>query len=118
MIYLKKPIKNSTKESIVLSIKISYLIVSFTVLFLLVLIFILPHNIILNISPVCEWKLKYGTECFFCGMTRAFISISVFKFAEAYRLNALSIPLFGIFLINGILVTFFLKSFIKNFINN
>jgi hypothetical protein len=114
----RKPTVNKTKEIISDSIKISYFIVSFAVLLLLISIFILPHNLLLNMSPVCEWKLKYGTECFFCGMTRAFILLSEFNFPEAYRLNALSIPLFGFFLINGIFAALSSKGVINNIRNN
>jgi len=68
----------------------------------------------LGFSPVCEWKLKYGTECFFCGMTRAFIEISEFSFTKALQLNFLSVPLFFMLSINEFFAVSLLKKFMKN----
>lgn len=44
---------------------------------------------------VCPIKNIFNISCFGCGMTRAFICILKFDFADALKLNVLSIPLFA-----------------------
>jgi hypothetical protein len=119
MRYLKKlTLNNGTKKAIRLSINISYLILSGLIFIMFILIFFLPADTLLSLSPVCEWKLKYGTECFFCGMTKAFIQISKLNFSGAINLNASSILLFGLLIANEIFAAFTFRGSINRIKNN
>jgi len=52
----------------------------------------------------CPFKLILGIPCPGCGMTRAFMALLQFRFADAWNLNILSIPVFfGILLVSGLL---------------
>jgi hypothetical protein len=52
------------------------------------------------VTPRCEWKARYGKECFLCGMTTAFIDIAHGRLREAERSNRGSIPLYAAFVLN------------------
>ena len=62
----------------------------------------LDPDILLKLSPACLSIQLYGTECFMCGMTRAFIEIGKLNLSEALQLNSFSIALFSCFVINSI----------------
>jgi len=109
--------KNETKNIITLSLKISYFLFSGAVFCFLILLFVVP-DLLLQAAPVCEWKIKYGAECFFCGMTRAFLFISGFNFSDAMRSNALSVPLFSVFVINEMLFLLLSRKLFYNIKNN
>jgi hypothetical protein len=63
--------------------------------------FVLSEAIIAGISPVCESKRRYGTECWMCGTTTAFIAISQGDWSAAVRSNRTAVPLFTLFLLNA-----------------
>lgn len=42
---------------------------------------------------VCPFRTLYGLSCPGCGLTRAFLSLGQFKFANVVQFNPLSIPL-------------------------
>ena len=44
-------------------------------------------------SIPCLWKLVTGIPCPGCGLTRAFIYLTQFRFLEAVRMNILFLPL-------------------------
>lgn len=55
-----------------------------------VLLLILLYSIPISsdfLSKLCIFKNILGKPCFNCGMTRAFLSILHFKYAEAYEFN-------------------------------
>jgi len=58
---------------------------------------------ILQNAPTCISKKQFNTDCFMCGMTRAFIEISGGNFTSAQTLNKGSIILYFSFLFNTIL---------------
>lgn len=72
-----------------------------------VLITFLFPDVMLKISPVCLSVKLYGTQCFMCGTTKAFIEITNGNFSNAYLLNKLSIFLFSLFILNSITFLFY-----------
>jgi hypothetical protein len=61
------------------------------------------------VVPKCEWKARYGKECFLCGMTTAFIAIAHGRVGEAERVNRGSVPLYAGLVVNQIVVVLFRK---------
>lgn len=111
MIFSNNLLKNETTIILKKSLKITYFIISLLIIITLFLFLIFPNDLLLKVTPLCEWKMKYGKECFFCGMTRAFMSIKNLNFSEAIRLNSFSIPFFIIIITNEILSFLFLIKF-------
>lgn len=103
MISLYRITSKNNSNTILLSFKIAYFVLSLMILFSLFFLFTLPSDIILKITPICEWKARYGKECFFCGMTRAFIEIKNLNFLQALKNNHLSIPLMFTILLNELI---------------
>jgi hypothetical protein len=56
--------------------------------------FFLADDTILDWTPVCERRAKYGEECALCGMTRSFLLIWRGNFGEASERNRAGLPLF------------------------
>lgn len=75
---------------------------------ILLLLFFIDDDKLLSISPTCDYQ-KIGKECFLCGSTRAFIEIKHFNFDNAFNLNPFSIFIFGLLILNSILLLNFLK---------
>jgi len=92
------------------AVKTAWMIYSTAIAILLLLVFILPGEVILNNAPLCESISRFNIECFACGMSRGFVHISQFEFYEASESNRGSIYVFVIFVLNTLL-------FIKNLIN-
>ncbi|WP_369426754.1 DUF2752 domain-containing protein [Profundicola chukchiensis] len=82
---------------------------------ILILPFLVDSKIILQISPTCTYKTQFNLECFFCGMSRAFIEISKGNLSSAISLNRGSLFLFILFSINIIIfsIYFIYKTFQK-----
>lgn len=118
MISSNNLIKNETTFVLIKSLKITYFIISLLIIITLFLFLIFPNDFLLKITPICEWKMKYGKECFFCGMTRAFISIKNLNFSEALRLNSFSIAFFIIIITNEIISSLFLIKLYRKFYAN
>jgi hypothetical protein len=89
-----------------ISFYIVWIIISIITGLILISPFILSRGDIENIAPKCEWKVKYGRECFFCGMTNGFIDISNGKFEDATKRNKFSIYMYSMFLLNEIVFLF------------
>lgn len=84
--------------------------------------FFLSSEEIYQLTPTCEWRNKYNKECFFCGMTTAFIHISQGNFLEANASNQLSIPFFSMLFFNEIIFLIYLAhrvrgKFLKRTVN-
>lgn len=94
--------------------KTAWMIYSTAIAIMLLLLFILPGDMILNNTPLCESISKYNIECFACGMTRGFVHISEFEFAEARSSNGGSIYVFTVFLLNSVLFVKYLFKFKKS----
>lgn len=93
------------------AIKIVWILYSALILIVILLTIFSPETLY-KISPVCYSISMFGTECFMCGMTRAFIEISGGNFSNAYDLNRLSLFLFSASLINSaILILYFFTKF-------
>lgn len=69
--------------------------------------FVLPEETLTGLTPECELKAKYGTECSACGLTRGFLSISNGNPETAASYNSASLPLFGLFWLNSIFFLYF-----------
>jgi len=100
-------------REIKLALSIVWLVVSLIILMTLITPFILSDDTIFALSPKCEWKTKYNKVCPLCGMTRSFIFISQGKFSQAVMRNKFSIYLYFIFILNEIVISFFLANKIK-----
>lgn len=70
---------------------------------------ILPEPAIAALTPVCESKRLYGRECFLCGTTTAFLSISHGEWSRAAELNRGAIPLYACFAVNAIAAAYVLS---------
>jgi len=90
------------------SISMVWQITSYSIIILLIMIFVLNESTLLSISPQCISQINYGKPCALCGMTRAFTEISRFDFAKAYQLNSLSLILISIFLINSFILLYYI----------
>lgn len=92
-------------------------IVSLLTIALLVLSFAGPDDLLLRSSPVCTSLSRYQAECWFCGMTRAFLAIGNLDFSDAWSLNRLSIPLFLGLGVNSLFYLFSLFRIIRHTIH-
>ena len=89
------------------AITIVWYVLSLVIVMILVLSFIKPMSII-NEIPICEYKLQ-EKSCVLCGMTRAFLEITIGNFQKANRLNQGSILLFSFFILNTITIIINIK---------
>lgn len=80
---------------------------------LLFALMLIPREQLLNNTPVCESLASTGNECFACGMTRGFASISEVDIDGANSANKGSVYVFGIFVLN----TLIFGSYITIYIN-
>lgn len=86
-----------------------WLILSAVVFITLVLPFAVPQYQLASLIPECKWQSQFQKSCVFCGMSTAFYAISRSDFAEAHRLNPLSLYIYSVFLVNTIFVGITLK---------
>ncbi len=82
------------------ALRIVWMAVSLVVLSTLLAPWIFAEEQIAAVVPKCEWKARYGKECFLCGMTTAFIDIAHGRLGDAERSNRGSLPLYGAFVMN------------------
>ena len=85
-------------------LKIVWFIISYLLFLLFIVLYSFDGQFILHYTPTCYSVKYYNLPCMLCGMSRAFIKISEFKFSEAYSLNKGSLYLFFTFFINLVLV--------------
>ena len=102
--------KNSTKRSFIVAFSSVYLFISLIGLFVFLFFAIMPEKIIYSLLPVCEWKLYYGKECFFCGISHSFCEIIKLNFSSAFDYNMLGIPIFSLLLLNEVFFVVKIKS--------
>jgi hypothetical protein len=104
-------------NNIKFELKLVWTIISVVSIFFFVSLFVFDKNNILDFSPICKSVELYNVECLLCGMTRAFIKCSEFRFTEAYKLNNGSIFLYTLLLFNSLFFitkTIFFKFKISN----
>jgi len=82
------------------SLFIAWVIISVVILLIQIAPFILHEEFLLSLTPTCVFKKYFDKECFSCGMTHSFISISKGNFDEAYRWNNFSVYLYLFFELN------------------
>lgn len=88
------------KNDLKVSVRVVWLIVSVILLSVIVMSVYFP-GLLINSAPVCLSKVTYNSECFMCGMTRAFIEIPAGNLSGALELNTFSITLYFIFVLNS-----------------
>jgi len=64
--------------------------------------FLLTPESAAGILPPCESRIAGGRPCPLCGMTTGFIQVSRGRFDEARRANAMSLPLYALFVANAL----------------
>lgn len=87
-----------------LAFLVVWLILGGAILLILLAPLVLPAGTLATMLPPCEWQVRYGRPCPFCGMTTAFILISRGQLDAACRSNPFSIPLYALFVLNEIAV--------------
>ena len=89
-------------EDVRRAFRIVWMTLSLVILAMLVSPFTLGRERLARLVPACEWKVKYGRECGFCGMTTSFLDISEGRLGEASHANHAGIPLYLVFVVNEI----------------
>lgn len=95
-----------------------WFLLSIGIFTILLLPFIVPQHQLAQFSiPECTWQSQFHKPCAFCGMSTAFYAISRGDFAQAHRLNPLSLYIYFTFLLNTLCAVITLKRntrFVKN----
>ncbi|HMQ68178.1 MAG TPA: DUF2752 domain-containing protein [Ignavibacteria bacterium] len=94
------------KKDLSVALKSVWVIVSVFISAVLFLSVFYPEAL-LRSAPVCFSKALYNTECFMCGMTRAFNEISRGNFIQANELNSVSIIIYFLFVLNTAALIFY-----------
>lgn len=102
-----KFISGKFKSDLRQATEIVWIIYSVLILGIVLITFFSPETL-LNLSPVCISKSQFGTECFMCGMTRAFTEIPKGNIYNANILNSISIYLFTVFVLNSLIFIYYL----------
>lgn len=107
-------LKNSLSQNKELAnaLRIIWLISGIVSLIIILVTFFVPSDFVLKNMPTCDYSALNKT-CFLCGTTRAFLEIKELNFAQAYKLNKLSLFLFFLMIINILLIITNLKNTIK-----
>jgi hypothetical protein len=87
-------------------------------LFVFLFFIIMPEETIYALLPTCEWKLYYGKECFFCGISHSFCEIIKLNFSSAFNLNMLGIPVFFLVMTNEIFFVLKIKYILSKIKSN
>ena len=82
------------------SLFITWVIICLVILLIQIAPFILHEEFLLSLTPTCVFIKYFNRECFSCGMSHSFISISKGNFDEAYRFNKFGIYLYLFFVLN------------------
>jgi hypothetical protein len=80
---------------------------------LLFALMLMPREQLLNNTPDCESLASTGKECFACGMTRGFGSVSEFDIDGANSANKGSVYIFGIFVLNTLIFVSYITIYIN-----
>lgn len=89
-------------------ILIVWTIYSFSILVFLIILFSMDDTLLLAKSPICLNIKLNDKPCIMCGMTRAFLEIKKYHWANSIAYNRMSISLFVLMIIN----TFFYIKFL------
>jgi hypothetical protein len=103
------------KNDLKISLNAVWIIISLIIITVLLLSVFYPE-LLLSAAPVCFSKVLYKSECFMCGMTRAFVEISKGNFSSAITLNNLSLILYSAFAFNTFVFFFYIFQKIKRII--
>lgn len=96
------------KSQFFLAIKLCWIIFGTMSSLTIISVYILPENIIMHLTPVCQQKKITGMDCPTCGLSRGFMNISNGNIEEAIELNKSSLIIFSLFILNS----FFFFSFL------
>lgn len=94
------------KKDLSIALNAVWVIVSVFISAVLLLSVFYPEAL-LSSAPVCFSKALYNTECFMCGMTRAFNEISRGNFIQANELNSFSNIIYMLFVMNTAALFFY-----------
>lgn len=94
---------NYLKMNIRKEVLIVWSIYSTAILVFLVLLFSLEKDILQSLSPVCYKVKLYSEPCIMCGMTRAFLEIKSFHWANSLSYNKMSIFCFILMISNTLI---------------
>lgn len=95
-----------------IAITAAWLIASAILLSMLISSHFLSESALLSASAALQLSHHEQGQCFFCGMTRAFIAISHGNLTQGIALNRWSVALYGTILANGALAAVFVSSLI------
>ena len=87
------------KNDLKFSLEVVWIIVSAILLSVIAMSIYFP-GFLISSAPICLRIVTSNTECFMCGMTRAFIEIPSGNISEALYLNSFSVALYFVFIIN------------------
>ena len=108
---------DNRRRDLMLTGLLVWLVVSIGIFMLLLIPFVVPQHQLAQFIPECSWQAQFHKPCAFCGMSTAFYAISRGDFAQAHRLNPLSLYIYFTFLLNTLCTVITLKRntrFIKN----
>jgi len=99
------------------ALKKAWIFYSIVITAVIAILFLIPEDTLLNKTPVCGSIAENGTECFACGMTRGFGSISEFDIDGANSANRGSVFVFGIFVLNTLIFGRYITIYINKKLN-
>ena len=100
---------NNRRRDFMLTGLLVWLVVSVGIFILLLMPFVVPQHQLAQFTPECSWQTQFHKPCAFCGMSTAFYAISRGDFAQAHRLNPLSLYIYSAFLLNTLCAAITLK---------
>lgn len=95
------------------ALKKAWIFYSIVITAVIAILFLMPEGTLLGKTPVCGSITVNGTECFVCGMTRGFGSISEFDIDGANSANKGSVFVFGIFVLNTLIFGVYITIYIN-----
>ena len=113
MIRLRCNMLQSRQKELILTGLFVWFILSIGVFIILLLPFVVPQHQLAQFIPECSWQSQFHKPCAFCGMSTAFYAISRGDFAQAHRLNPLSLCIYSVFFLNTLFAVITLKPSIR-----
>jgi hypothetical protein len=95
------------------ALKKAWIFYSIVITAVIAIFFLMPEDTIINRTPVCGSIAASGTECFACGMTMGFGSISEFDIDGANAANRGAVFVFMVFLLNTIIFARYITIYIN-----